>query len=339
MKGIVVFLLVLMTADLAQADNLGAADTDWECAPRAMAEPRHVTTAEWSIILQAECFEEGAEPDFRLVLYNPAKKIQRIYDKDEENMPLFNAPAILAVGEALFNNARPLLLVRDYTGGMHCCYVYYFFDLRDGRRAATYNSMHSPMVFVRDRMKSGQWIVFTREQAFQYWRAAFADSPFPFLALRWREGRFALAQDVMARPLDQFLRQWCGGLSPADQRAFEARFDPSSVKDLYDQAPGPGRSVGLDKPIPPQDCQLPALGRRLAISTGERPGPKVVGLMADLIFSGNGVHARGVFDAAWPGVQPDKEKVWDEFRGKFSDWRADLIALNGPGFASFFAPH
>lgn len=108
----------------------------------------------------------------------------------------------IGLGDDLTGDGVPDLIVHDYSGGAHCCLTYYIFELdphAGPRPLATLNALHGHFAF-EDADGDGRVECFGRDWTFAYWETSFAGSPAPEIVLRFRSGRFVLADDLMRTP-------------------------------------------------------------------------------------------------------------------------------------------
>lgn len=154
----------------------------------------------------------------------------------------------------------PDLVVLDYTGGVHCCYEYSIFSLGDQfKKLATLDGRDSTMTF-KDIDGDGVFEVRGRDSTFAYWNAAFADSVLPEIVLRFRDGKYELASNIMR--------------SPAPDRPILEERIRQIRQDMRPQSPDTKSPLNLS--------------------------PSLWHCMLDLVYSGNGNLAWKVLEEAWP---------------------------------------
>ncbi|HEY9867644.1 MAG TPA: VCBS repeat-containing protein [Candidatus Obscuribacterales bacterium] len=154
----------------------------------------------------------------------------------------------------------PDLVVLDYTGGAHCCYEYSIFSLGDQfKKLATLDGRDSPMTF-QDIDGDGVFEVRGRDSTFAYWNAAFVDSVLPAIVLRFREGKYELASNIMR--------------SPAPERSLLEERIRQIREDMKPQSPGTSSPLNLS--------------------------PSLWNCMLELVYSGNGNLAWKVLEEVWP---------------------------------------
>jgi len=106
------------------------------------------------------------------------------------------------VGEDVTGDGVPDVVVREWSGGAHCCYDDHVISLASPVRLVA----SAPLGHGGDAAwvggDDGAWAVLTTDSTFAYWRASFADSPMPRLRLTWREGRLAATPPADVDPAD-----------------------------------------------------------------------------------------------------------------------------------------
>ncbi len=104
---------------------------------------------------------------------------------------------LLPMGTSLTPNGPPHLVVGQWTGGAHCCFQLTVFELgKNLRRVGHIDTEHSNPVF-RDVDGDGAPELLADDWTFAYWKASFAESPAPQIILRFRDGTFHLAVNLM----------------------------------------------------------------------------------------------------------------------------------------------
>jgi len=108
---------------------------------------------------------------------------------------------LIPVGSNISGDGFHNLVVTEWTGGAHCCYVTHVFDLGNTLRemVAIDNKDSDTSHFERRSGERGLLFI-TYDFAFAYWKASFADSPAPKVILRYCNGEYRLADDLMRRP-------------------------------------------------------------------------------------------------------------------------------------------
>jgi hypothetical protein len=112
-------------------------------------------------------------------------------------------PAI-ANGTDVTGRGEPDMIVSLYTGGAHCCWIHYVFELGPQfKLLATLDDEDDDLAHF-ERAADGRYYYITADWTFAYWPTCFACSPSALVTLRWtddaRGGGFHLAMDKMQTP-------------------------------------------------------------------------------------------------------------------------------------------
>ena len=110
-------------------------------------------------------------------------------------------------GTDINGDGLPELIVQKYSGGAHCCFAYAIFSLgKNLKLIDTLFGEHSYFNF-KDLDGDGKYEAIGRDWVFAYWSGSFADSPAPEVILRWKNGKYRLAVDLMKKtpPLEKDL--------------------------------------------------------------------------------------------------------------------------------------
>jgi hypothetical protein len=105
-------------------------------------------------------------------------------------------------GTDITGRGHPDMIVSFYTGGAHCCSLYYIFELEPRfKLLATLDGEDGGGYF---KSMGGSYYFLTNDWPFAYWKTSFSDSPAPEIILRFadepRGGGYHLALDKMQRP-------------------------------------------------------------------------------------------------------------------------------------------
>jgi len=114
----------------------------------------------------------------------------------------------LREGNDITGDGNPEIVVSHWSGGAHCCFDYYVFSLGeefnliqkfeiDDCSAATFEDLDNDGIF--------EFI--GADFAFAYWHASFANSPAPQVVLKYADGEYKLALDLMAKPLPTLINE------------------------------------------------------------------------------------------------------------------------------------
>jgi hypothetical protein len=117
-------------------------------------------------------------------------------------LPLVNKEKLLVqVGTDVTGLGRPNLVVGDWSGGAHCCFDFYVFEIGDKfRHVATIEAEDSGGAYFADVDRDGRYEFVANDWTFAYWHASFGESPAPGIILRFRGNAFHLATDLMRNP-------------------------------------------------------------------------------------------------------------------------------------------
>jgi hypothetical protein len=117
------------------------------------------------------------------------------FDDFDEKQPLFQ------IGRDIAGNGIPNLVVLEWTGGAHCCYNFNVFEIgEEFRKITTLEAEHSLDAGFLDLDGDGRLEFKMQDWTFAYWNASFVESPAPGLILRYQQGEYRLAGDLMLRP-------------------------------------------------------------------------------------------------------------------------------------------
>jgi hypothetical protein len=189
----------------------------------------------------------------------------------------FDHNSSVPVGTDLTGTGKPDAIVTEYSLGAHCCFTVRVFEL-DGQfeQIAKIEAGHSDGAKFVDLDHDGIYEFEGNDWAFAYWRTSFKYSPAPRIVLKYREGRFRLAYDLMKKP----------GPSPEEFAALVR--DVKSDEEWTAAAP-------LDCDM---DCGVPvALWKN----------------MLDLMYTGHPDLAWRLFDNSWRPTRKDKPAFVKDF--------------------------
>lgn len=195
------------------------------------------------------------------------------------------------MGRDITGNGVPDLVLTEWTGGAHCCFIFHLFELGERPRyVQSINARHTAGAdFVNldaDRALEFSMVDWT----FAYWNECFADSPAPPLILKYRGGRYVVAAELMREP------------PPAGATLESLAAGIAAAPDW-----GAG---GPDKP-------------------GRVP-TRLWGAMLDLIYSGNMSAAEKLVDLAWGNSEVRKGEFLRSFGARLetSPYWSDIRKMN-----------
>ncbi len=103
-------------------------------------------------------------------------------------------------GTDITGNGRPNVVVYEWTGGAHSCFVAYVFELGDRcKMLASINGVDSIPAFT-DLNGDSVLEVRLRDCTFRYWPESFGSSPLPEVILRWTGRRYEPDAKLMETP-------------------------------------------------------------------------------------------------------------------------------------------
>lgn len=188
------------------------------------------------------------------------------------------------------------LIVQHYSGGLHCCWSYSIFSLgEEFKRIAHIEGRHTPFDF-KDIDGDSIYELIGKDWTFAYWETSFIHSPAPTIILRYEQGTYHLAGDLMKKP------------SPKPGE-FEAR-----LREVR-QEMGHAAEANL------QNSRW---------SNGGVPS-SLWGYMLDLIYAGNGQLAWEFFNRVWSDERKGKKEFLDVFKQQLatSPYWPEIKGMNG----------
>ena len=118
-------------------------------------------------------------------------------------------------GSDLTGNGRPDIMVTSWSGGAHCCFTHYIFELEPKLRLiATLNDGDTDFGHFEDLDRNGRYFYVTYE-IWSYWPGSFAGSVSHKVILKWEKGRFKLDLERMRYPAPT-PEQWKNALKDVD---------------------------------------------------------------------------------------------------------------------------
>jgi hypothetical protein len=181
----------------------------------------------------------------------------------------------LKIGQSITRDKQPNLVVSEWTGGAHCCFIFYIFQIGDRfKMIDTINTEHGGDSDFKDLRHDGDVELVTHDWTFAYWNASFAQSPAPAVILRCEKGKY--------RPDLEMMRKAAPTAAELDRMAegFRQKFKESANSEA-------------DNP-----WSMP---------------PELWGKMLELIYTGNAKSAWKLLDLSWPAEKSGKNVFLSEF--------------------------
>lgn len=138
------------------------------------------------------------EPEACLQISERGRVVYSLESADFKIGGNFQSRSNIPVGTDITGNGIPNAVVGEWSGGIHCCFILHVFELGEKfREIAPIEADHSDQASFSDLNHNGIYEFDGRDWAFAYWRTSFNYSPAPRIVLRYRNGRFRPAFDLM----------------------------------------------------------------------------------------------------------------------------------------------
>lgn len=109
--------------------------------------------------------------------------------------------SITSIGSDITGNGRSELVVLNYSGGAHCCTTFVVYELGASiRKVATINAGDGDPDFFRWKRGKRGLFFFGADDVFKNWYSSYAYSPAPSIILRYCNGNYRIADDLMRKP-------------------------------------------------------------------------------------------------------------------------------------------
>lgn len=109
--------------------------------------------------------------------------------------------AIRSNGVDITGDGQPNLIVSEWTGGAHCCFLFHIFDIGpDFRLIQTINAKHADLADFKNLDDTPDLEFLMADFTFAYWRVSFAASPAPEVVLKYNGEKYEMACDLMRKP-------------------------------------------------------------------------------------------------------------------------------------------
>jgi len=185
-------------------DHPGFTTKSWKEAfsdsPRPTAQSKDVNTDGKITINKYSIESTGTEDGKKCMTFlRSGKKIR----SDCSDTGFFSTLTFPPPGTDINGDGIPDVIVRYFSGGAHCCSEYAIFSLgKKLKLLDVLNGEHSDFEF-KDLDGDGKYEAIGRDWTFAYWGTAFAGSPAPVVILRWKNGKYRVAGELMKRKYDR----------------------------------------------------------------------------------------------------------------------------------------
>ncbi len=162
----------------------------------------------------AKIYEVGGESDDAYLLIEKAGKLKFI-TKGTKNVGGLYFPDTLEKGVSKPENrsanlfrttadktgdGTPDLAVEYYSGGAHCCFSMYFYELGNEVTQIKSLNMGDADIAAIGKSPNGGLKLSSGDTTFAYWNTSFAGSPIPQIILDFRDGEFRTNAKLMQKP-------------------------------------------------------------------------------------------------------------------------------------------
>lgn len=237
------------------------------------------------------------EPEGCLQISRRGRLVYSLESTDFKIGGNFESHASIPIGIDITGTGKPNAIVAEWSGGAHRCFTLHVFEFGEKfKEIAQIHADHSDGASFIDLDHDGFYEFDGNDWAFAYWRTSFMSSPAPRIVLKYREGRFRLAFDLMKTP----------NLSSEE---FAAMVQSVRSEDEW--------SSEASRSNCNENCGVPvALWKN----------------MLDLMYGGHSDLAWRLLDESWPSEQKGKSAFGRQFCKQLSSgryWR-DLKTAIGP---------
>lgn len=139
-------------------------------------------------------------------------RVGHVYERTESEPGV----ADLRIGTDITGDGLPDLVISRWSGGLHCCFDFFVFELQPKFRLLTMlQGGHSDHSSFQDLDGDSIPEFLTADWVFAYWQTSFAFSASPRIVLRYRDGQYQLALDLMKKQpqsdteIDDAAREMC----------------------------------------------------------------------------------------------------------------------------------
>lgn len=141
------------------------------------------------------------EPEGCLQIFKRGRVVYSLESADFKIGGNFESGVSVPIGTDITGTGTPDAIVGEWSGGAHCCYTLHVFELGEKlRQIGQIKAEDSDEADFRDLNHDGTLEFVGYDWAFAYWNTSFLYSPAPRIVLKYRQGCFRLALDMMKDP-------------------------------------------------------------------------------------------------------------------------------------------
>jgi hypothetical protein len=119
--------------------------------------------------------------------------IGHLYDDDPKY-------SLIQMGKDITGDGVPNLVISEYSGGAHCCLSFEVFEMgAQLRHIDRIEAEDGDLSHFEDLDGDRSLECIINDWNFSYWKTSFADSPAPRVILRYRNGKYRFAGDLMRK--------------------------------------------------------------------------------------------------------------------------------------------
>ena len=237
--------------------------------------------------------EDGTEQGSLEILKNGRKVYSRENGEGRFEIGVMNEEnprnKLKEVGLDITGGGEPNLVVTHFEAPGHARFQYYVFSL--GKEFKLIDELQSGDLnydaSFKDVDGDGKFEFLTEDQHFGYWHSSFAGAPMPVIILKYKNGHYRLAMDLMRKPLPTAKEE-----KRTVQKIKKEILDYGSGKKVSSFAGDPSMGVWKDVIL----------------------SPLVWGQMLDLIYSGHAEAAWKFLQEVWPKGKSGKKQFLAEFK-------------------------
>lgn len=135
--------------------------------------------------------------------------------------------ALVRMGADVLGNGKPNLVLGHWSGGAGCCYRIEVFEIgSEFHKITEIDLRRSADAEFADVDGDGRLELVAEDWTFAEWHAPLSDSPAPQVILRFRDGAFHLAADVMKKPVPRYSEFIAKVRQAQSSRGWENPLDP-----------------------------------------------------------------------------------------------------------------